>query len=89
MDRNPSTCFLRKTVHSHGVIFVDIFHVLVLKEYWFLTEYCLSQCWGGGVIIVALSKLVFMNSLNKTKSAVFLYCRFTLFLKDPSFPEYL
>ena len=26
---------------------------------------------------------VLMNRLNKTKSAVFLYCRFSLFLKDP------
>ena len=24
-----------------------------------------------------------MNRLNKTESAVFLYCRFSLFLKDP------
>ena len=28
---------------------------------------------------------VLMNRLNKTKSAVFLYCRFSLFLKDPFF----
>ena len=26
-----------------------------------------------------------MNILNKTESAVFLYCRFSLFLKDPLF----
>ena len=25
---------------------------------------------------------------NKTKSAVFLYCEFSLFLKDPFFPDY-
>ena len=30
-----------------------------------------------------------MNRLNKTESAVFLYCRFSLFLKDPFFPDYL
>ena len=29
--------------------------------------------------------LVLMNRLNKTESAVFLYCRFSLFLKDPFF----
>ena len=29
--------------------------------------------------------LVLMNRLNKTVSAVFLYCRFSLFLKDPFF----
>ena len=27
------------------------------------------------------------NGLNKTESAVFLYCRFFLYLKDPFFPE--
>ena len=30
-----------------------------------------------------------MNRLNKTQSAVFLYCRFSLFLMDPFFPIYL
>ena len=30
-----------------------------------------------------------MNILNKTESVVFLYCRFSLFLKDPFFPVYL
>ena len=30
-----------------------------------------------------------MNGLNKTESAVFLNCRFSLFLKDPFFPDYL
>ena len=29
--------------------------------------------------------LVLVNRLNKTESAVFLYCRFSLFLKDPVF----
>ena len=29
-----------------------------------------------------------MNRLNKTKSAVFLYCKFSLFLKDPSCLNY-
>ena len=29
--------------------------------------------------------LVNMNRLNKTESAVFLYSRFSLFLKDPGF----
>ena len=29
--------------------------------------------------------LVLMNRLNKTESAVFLYSRFSLFLKDPFF----
>ena len=29
------------------------------------------------------------SRLNKTESAVFLYCWFSLFLKDPFFPDYL
>ena len=29
--------------------------------------------------------LFLMNSLNKTESAIFLYCRFFLFLRDPFF----
>ena len=29
-----------------------------------------------------------MNRLSKTDSAVFLYCRSPLFLKDPFFPDY-
>ena len=29
-----------------------------------------------------------MNRLNKTESAVFLYCRLSLFLKDLFFPDY-
>ena len=29
--------------------------------------------------------LVLVNRLNKTESAVFLYCRISLFLKDPFF----
>ena len=31
--------------------------------------------------------LVLINRLNKTESAVFLYCRLSLFLKDPFFPD--
>ena len=29
----------------------------------------------------------YFEILNKTESAVFLYCRFSLFLKDPFFPD--
>ena len=36
----------------------------------------------GGMVIAALS-ISLMIRLNKTESAVFLYCRFPLFLKDP------
>ena len=38
----------------------------------------------GGVELLQFS-LVFMNGLNKTESDVILYCRFSLFLKDPVF----
>ena len=30
-----------------------------------------------------------MNRLNKTESAVFLYCRFSLFSNDSWFPDYV
>ena len=30
-----------------------------------------------------------MNRLNKTESAVLLYCWFSIFLRDPFFPDYL
>ena len=33
--------------------------------------------------------LVLMNRVNKNESVVFLYCRFSLFLRDPFFPDYL
>ena len=39
----------------------------------------------GDMRIVAPNPLVLMNRLNKTESDVFLYCRFSLFLKDPFF----
>ena len=61
------------------------FHILVLQEYWGLTESRISlKPVQGGVRIVALL-LVLLNRLNKTESAVLLNCRFSLFLKDPFF----
>ena len=38
----------------------------------------------GGVRIVHFP-LVLVNRLNETESAVFSYCRFSLFLKEPFF----
>ena len=38
---------------------------------------------GGGARELLQVLLVLMNRLNKTESAVFLYCRFSLFLKEP------
>ena len=68
--------------HSYKTVLLIFFHILVLQEYWVLTEsrMLLKQVLGG-VRIVALS-IVLINRLNKTESAVFLYCRFSLFLKD-------
>ena len=61
------------------------FHILVLQEYWVLTESRIPlKPVLGGVIIVALP-LVHMNRLNKTESDVSLYCKFFLLLKDPFF----
>ena len=42
----------------------------------------------GGLRINAFS-IVLTNRLNKTDSAVFLYCSSSLFLKNPFFPDYL
>ena len=76
-----------KLLHVHRYS-VDIFHILVLQEYWVLTESRVPlKPVLGDVRIVALS-IRSQNRLNKTKSAVFLYCRFSLFLKDPFFPDY-
>ena len=62
------------------------FHILVLQEYLVLTESRIP-------LKPVLGKkshfpLVLMNTLNKTESVVFIYCRFSLFLKDPFFPDY-
>ena len=69
--------------------YIDIvlifFHVLVLQEYWVLTESRIPlklvlEC----VRIVALSSSSHVR-LYKTESAVFFYCRLSVFLKDPFF----
>ena len=70
-------------VHRYSV---DIFHILVLQEYWVLTE---NRVLGevGGVLAKELLHLtlVLINRLNKTESTVFVYYRFSLFLKDSFF----
>ena len=73
-------------VHRYSVA---IFHILVLQEYLVLTESRIPhKPTLGGVRTVALS-ISSHERLNKTESTVFLYCRFSLFLKDPFFPDYL
>ena len=60
--------------------------ILVLQEYWVLAEYAvplrlvLVGVWG-----LLHFPLVLMIRHNETGSAVFLYYRFSLFLKDPFF----
>ena len=64
---------------------IDIFHILVLWKYWNLKE---SRIWLKpvlGACELLHFPLVIMNRLNKTESAVFEYCRFSLFLKVPFF----
>ena len=51
-------------------------HILFLQEYWILTNR-LSQCLGAWKLLHF--QLVLINSINKTESAVFLHCRFSLF----------
>ena len=58
------------------------FHILVLQEYWVLTESRIPlKAVLRGMRIVALS-ISSHNRLNKTESAIFFYCRFILYLKD-------
>ena len=52
----------------------------VLQKFWVLLESRIVF----KPVFVALS-LIFMNRPNKTESAVFLYCNFSLFLKGPLF----
>ena len=64
-------------------IVLIFFHILVLLEHRVLTEsrIPLKPVLGG----VKIAALVLMNRLNKTESALFLCCRFSLFLKDSLF----
>ena len=62
------------------------FHILVLQEYWVLTESRIPlKTVIGDVRIVALSISCSNEQTKKCESAVFLYCRFSLVLKDPFF----
>ena len=61
------------------------FHILVLPEYWVLTKSRITLKPVLGDVGILHFPLVLMNRLNKTQSAVFLYCRFSVFLKDPFF----
>ena len=63
------------------------FSYSVLQEYCVLTESRIPLKPGGGELLHF--PLVLMNGLNLTESAVFLYCRFSVFLKDPFCPDYV
>ena len=66
------------------------FHSLVLQEYLALTESSIPvEPVLGGMRELLYFLLVLMNRLNKTESAVFKYCSFSLLLKDPFFKMYL
>ena len=79
--------FFRRGLANSGVYFspnIDIFfHILVLQEYRVLIKSRIQlKPVLGGVRMAALS----ISSHEQTqypKPAVFLYCRFSLFLKDP------
>ena len=62
-------------VHRYSV---NIFHILVLQEYWVLTETRIPL----KTVLVAWDllhfPLILMNRLNKTASPVFLYSRFSI-----------
>ena len=85
--RNSCRCFCMEfvkilIVHRYSV---DIFHILVHQEYWVLTESRIPlKLVPGDVRIIALS-ISSYEQTKKTKSAVFLYCRFFLFLNNPFF----
>ena len=67
---------------------LTFFHILVLQEYWVLKESRIPlKPVLGGVRIVALS-ISSQEQTQENESAVFLHCRFSLFLKDPFFPDY-
>ena len=77
---------LVKLLHLHRYRYsVDIFfHILVLKEYWVLTESrILLKPVLGGVRIVALSISSHADSIKL--SLLFSYIVGSLFLKDPFF----
>ena len=59
--------YVKKVMKLHAFIFE-------------LPSYRLSQCKGAWELLHF--PLVLMNRLNKTKSAVFLLCLFSLFLQD-------
>ena len=58
MDRSPNVCILSKTVHPHGLIFVHIFSCIDPSGI-LVSNGTLLKSVLGGVIIVALSLLVF------------------------------
>ena len=60
-----------------------LFHILVPQEYRALTESRIPlKPVLGGVIIVSLST---SSHEQQSDLVVFLYCRYSLFLKDPLF----
>ena len=57
--------------------------VEIVKKTFFLISFIFCG------IVFEFNTYVLVNILNKTESAVFLFCRFSLFLNGPFFPYYL
>ena len=75
-------CILLAGIVTCGFSSIRI-HYSVLQEYWVLTESRIVLKPVLGARELLQFPLVLMNRLNKTESAVFIYFRFSLFLKDP------
>ena len=78
--------------HETGLVVLIFFHSLVLQEYWVQAESRIPLMpvlggWGRVARELLHVPLVFMNRLNKCEFAVFLYCKFSVFLKDLFFPD--
>ena len=56
--------------------------ILVFQEYWVLMDSKIPLKPVVGALELLHFPLVLMNRLNKTESAAFLYCRFSLIPKD-------
>ena len=72
------------------IVLIFFFHILVIQEYWVQrNSRMLFKPVLRGIRIVALSLSSHDQRLNKIDSTVLLYCRSSIFLKDPFFPYYL
>ena len=59
-------------------IVLIFFHILILHEYWVLTEIRIPLKLMLGIMRIVALSMILVNRLNKTETAVFQYCRFSL-----------